>query len=347
MFVRATLFALAALFAGTPLCIGNEQVVSTVIELQRELAQRDIDLVFVRMPVRGELYPEKESHFSDALEELHPITSLANHSAGRLEEGGVPVINLFDTIREMSLEREIFLWDRFHFTPEADFEIAKELVSELSANGVKLQHQEGSRVLFMGECFADNFGGKLIENEVSDALRVLNKNGGGALVHNDLFLFPEEYLSDLDTIVWIFTDRHFANPDFAPLETEPEFPEDSTPVTVDAEIVSGATISREQAATHPYPDALRASQFRNSKTGETFVGIDRLMTDRELGASRKFRDGVSVRLRIVPWLSKVKSERELGEMFLLDETGDFALPRYWIEGWVFPAKSESLVTDEG
>ena len=313
---------------------GTRHSVATIVALAAELKKNGTDLCIVRMPVRPEIYQEKTDSFDDPLEDPHVNTVSARRAQRLLEDEGIPVINLYPDIRRKSLLSDIFSKDRFHFLPEADAAIARILDTKLQEKGLMMQAGQSKNVVFMGECFADSFAREIISADPIDKIKVLNKNGGGNLVHNYLFVFKEEYLKDTDLVVWVFTDRHFSNPNFAALEPEPDTSTSVEARHVIAELKTTTLLALGDEAQFDYPDALRSSVYEVETTGERLIGIDQIMKDRQITLGRKIKIGDRVRLKLVPWGAWMREHQELVKIFMIDDVEDFSLPRYWIADWL-------------
>jgi len=325
----------------------TRQSVETIVELAAELKKNGTDLCIVRMPVRPEIYAEKTDAFDAPLEEPHVNTVSARRAQRLLEDEGIPVINLYPYIRRESLLSDIFMKDRFHFTPEAEAAIARILDTKLQERGLMMQPGRPKDVVFMGECFADSFARELISADPLDKIKVLNKNGGGNLVHNYLFVFKEEYLKGTDLVVWVFTDRHFSNSNFASLEPEPDTSTNVEARSVVAELKATTLLALGDESQFDYPDALRTSVYQVETTGERLIGIDQIMKDRQITLGRKIGIGDRVRLKLVPWGAWIREHQELVKIFMIDDVEDFTLPRYWIADWlVEPAVTVAELQDE-
>ena len=186
----------------------------------------------------------------------------------------------------------------------------------------------------MGECFAESFAKEIIATDVQDEIKILNKNGGGSLVHNYLYVFPEEYLDDTDLVVWIFTDRHFSNPNFATLVPDPGVPTDSEPRMVLARARTVTPMALGDEKKFNYPDALRTGVFELEDSGEKVIGSDQILKARQVTLNRKYREGDLLRLKLVPWDAWIRKHPKLVSMYLIDNIEDFTTPRFWIEDWL-------------
>jgi hypothetical protein len=308
--------------------------VSTVIELAEELKNDGKDLCIVRMPVRSEIYQNQTDAHDNPLEESHENTLAGDDAERLLKEAGIAVLNLYPDIRGASLQSEIFHSDRFHFTPEADKSLAEIVAKKLRDAGVMMLPDEKKNVVFMGECFAESFAKEIIHTGPKDEIKILNKNGGGSLVHNYLYVFPEEYLKDTDLVVWIFTDRHFSNPNFATLEPDPGVPTSSEPRMVLARAKAVTAMALGAGKKLNYPDALRTGIFELAESGEQVIGIDQILKARQVTLNRKYREGDLLRLKIVPWDAWIRKHPKLVSMYLIDNIEDFTMPRFWIEDWL-------------
>ncbi len=328
--------AVAAILFLIPLLstAGTRRSVETIVALAAELEKNGTELCIVRMPVRPEIYGETTDSFDAPLEEPHVNTVSARRAQRLLEDEGIPVINLYPDIRRKSLLSDIFSKDRFHFLPEAEAAIAQILDTKLQEKGLMMQSGRSKNVVFMGECFADNFAREMISADPIDKIKVLNKNGGGNLVHNYLFVFEEEYLKDTDLVVWVFTDRHFSNPNFATLEPEPDTSTDVEARSVIAELKATTPLALGDESQFDYPDALRSSVYQVEATGERLIGIDQIMKDRQITLGRKIKIGDRVRLKLVPWGAWLRENQALVKIFMIDDVEDFTLPRYWIADWL-------------
>ena len=163
---------------------------------------------------------------------------------------------------------------------------------------------------------------------------ILNKNGGGNLVHNYLYVFPEEYLEDTDLVVWVYTDRLFSNPNFAELDSDPGVPTDSEPRMVLARAKSVTSVQLGDEKKFNYPDALRTGVFELVGSDEQVVGIDQILKARTVTLNRKYREGDLLRLKLIPWQAWIRKNPKLVSMYLIDDIEDFELPRFWIEDWL-------------
>jgi hypothetical protein len=317
--------------------LADEKVVksvSTIIELAEELREEGRELCIVRMPVRPEIYESPGDSHDEPLEQLHENTVSGNHAERMLKKAGVPVLNLYPDIRRASLLSDIFQQDRFHFTAEGDQRISQILMKKLRDAGVMMLPDKKKNVVFMGECFAESFGKEIIASDPQDDIKILNKNGGGSLVHNYLYVFPKEYLNDTDLVVWVFTDRHFSNPNFAALEPDPGVPKNSEPRKVLARAKSVTALALGDEKKFNYPDALRTGIFELADSGEQVIGIDQILKARQVTLNRKYREGDLLRLKLVPWDAWIRKHPKLVSMHLIDNIDDFTMPRFWIEDWL-------------
>lgn len=291
----------------------------------------EVDLCVVRIPVREELYESKERQHWEVRSDPHPLTLAAQESERWLRQRGIPVIDLAQSYRLHARERELFAEDRFHLCDVASKPLADTLLEQLEALP-EWQAARTGNVVVIGECFAESFGRQLSSQASDRELRMLIKYSGGSQVHNHLFAFEDDYLAEADLVVWIQSNPHFSNPRFQPLASGHR-DADLQPRTakVKAELVPQLT--REEAEVLPYPNALRASTFRDLETGERFVGIHYLVKDRQLALARKLRQGRDYRLSLVPMHTYSQEHEDVRKTCLIDRSDDLDLPRYWIKGW--------------
>ncbi len=308
--------------------------VSIILELKEELERNETDLCIVRMPVRTELYEEVTDAHDEPLKERHEVTLVADVAQDQLEKAGIPVINLYSSILRENLKEDLYGEDRFHFKPEANKRIADIILNRLEERGIFTKAGASLNVVFLGECFAESFAEKISVTTHDHEIKVLCNNGGGHLVHNYLFVFREEYLEDVDLVVWIFTDRHFANPKFMPLDPNPEFASTTESIQKIGRMKMTTQLELGDEVRFEYPDALRASLFEIEGTGESIIGIDQILRDRQVTLGRKVREGDRVRMNLVPWRQWIKERPEMARLYMIDDTGDFELPRYWIQDWL-------------
>lgn len=334
--VFATLFAVVVacpLFA-TPKGPDLDGV-DIVLEVQKELAKRGIELVVVHIPMRSELYPSETTNFLHPLETPHKDSRIAQRQNLRLRLLGIRTVSLYEQMRKVAMQEDIYKENRFHLKDAPAAEIGRELGRELRSQGVLMGEDGAKSVVFVGDCFANLFAEAIRSANEFDRIRSLIKFGGGGQAHNHLFAFEDEYLMDTDTIVWVLRDRNLGvNGGAEPLCLVHNTEEELESEVVEARIVKTTLLDQDFVNRMPYPNATRATLFERLDTGERFVGVDYIVRNRSLQISRMFKENYRVRLSLLPLTAFERVNRKAASEYLIDELNDFTSSRYWVEGWL-------------
>lgn len=335
-FAARLLAAQAALFALASVSVASEPQVdaaSVIFQVRDELAARGVELVVVHLPMRYELYPEPNTPFYAPMDEPHPNTVQARRLDLQMRLRGLRTIDLYNDFLSASTRSDIYKENRFHVKREPLMEIGARVATKLRSQKVFWREEGPSDVVFLGDCFANEFAEAARNLNQVDNIRSLIKFAGGGQAHNHLFAFEDEYLKDTDVVVWFLGDRNLCGHSFAPLCLSHSEEKLETKV-VQARIVKMSTITKKEVTQMNYPNATRATLFERLDTGEHFIGIDYIVRDRKFQNSRMFKENYRVQLSLASLNAFERVNPEIAREYLIDQLKDYESPRYWIQGWL-------------
>ncbi len=307
--------------------------------LREELEKRGVELAVFALPEFRHVFQEQKSS-------RQPPLWLERFRRERALDGmrqeGIEVLDLRPLFEEHAASRSAWEDDEIHLERATTSRIAQSLAGRLETLGWEPPDLEGRKIILMGNCFAGQFAEEMRKNLPDwGATRGLTALGDRGRVANQLFLFPEEYLAGVRTVVWVMSYDLLTAPALPPLSFEPRIDDEQTrKATIRLDRVLGW--DREEGERRlpdlPYPDALvevtgRVWESEHFPRESTVLAVGPGIENRELLALGRMRSGKLVRLNLLPFESVAARDREIARAYVVNPGEEFHLDRYWIHSW--------------
>ena len=326
--VFLVVFAVSAIFIIPSLlrrqAIKKAEPIHPVIE---KLRKSDIELRCLFIPYRAN-HPPLKSFVYDIRDALVREKILSSW-----EERFTPIIDARESFNRLKREPHFFR-DGFHLS-----ETGADLLSAEIQDQLKLQAQEGGKVLFVGECYAVDialaFQRKFPSLEI-DALRSYDDPQRAIEL---MFKFSDIHLADTTLVVWVLPDRTL----WHGLDGV-RVPEKATERGGVRSVVGTVTegfpfdyrnwnkISRDM----PYPDALGEIVFTpssDSERSENLILIQYCSKGRDRTGFEAIKTGDRIAAKLIDYDTHLMSNQKVGGEYLMHQVDDITLPRFWVVDW--------------
>jgi hypothetical protein len=328
--------------------LGRSAIPSTSVsagrirELAAELEKRDIRLVALALPQFDDVFPATRDS-----NDLPAAVEAAAARAALEKSGGVMTGDLGPLFEAHASDQASWDDDQFHLSGEGVKNLAAPLADYLASIGVSPAGESGKTVL-MGNCFAGEFSAAIRKHRPEwNSLDELSARGDQGRVPDTLFLFPERYLKDTRTVVWLIPYGTLIKAKLPPLNATPDLGDAETraiTMRIDTSLGWDPAASKSRLVTMPYPDGLVVITGKVLKDaagftkGETVATLGYGMKNRELTSLGRLARGKVIDVNLIPLPKYLAGDRKAATEFRLNGSGDglepAMEPRYWIHSWV-------------
>lgn len=311
-------------------------------ELAAELRKRDIRLVALALPQYDDVFPASRDS-----RDLPAAVEAAGVRKALEKTGGVMTGDLGPLFARHAGDGASWDDDQFHLSATGVKNLAAPLADYLESIGVSPSDETGKTVL-MGNCFAGELSAAIRKQRPEwKSLDELSARGDQGRVPDTLFLFPERYLKDTHTVVWLIPYGTLMKAKLPSLNATPDFSDVETraiTIRIDTSLGWDPAESKSRLATMPYPDGLVVITGKVTKDaagfskGETVAAIGYGMKNRELTSLGRLAKGKVIDVNLIPLPKYLAGDRKAATEFRLNGAGNdlepMSEPSHWIHSWV-------------
>lgn len=317
------------------------KMVDTIVGLKEELGRRGIKFAVLALPNYESVFPEKHEldDFPSAVERR-----LIARTRERLAEAGVATGDLGELFDDHLADLALWDDDEAHVKEAGMGRLIDPLIEYLGQMGWGNGAGTDRKIVLAGNCFAGQFADGIRERIPGwRNLRGLSVYGDMEHVPDSLFLFPKEYLTGTEVVIWVMPYATLIRSELPAFNFSPNL-EASALKTASIRVVTGLGWAegeqKARLAAMPYPNGLVALTGRvlaseDFPRDQVLVTLGYGVRDRDLTPLGLIGPGKRIAINLLPLDYYLSQHPKVAAEYRLNDDADVTVDRYWIHSWTW------------